>query len=156
MSDALPAITIWQPWGSLILLGAKPYEFRGWAPPRSMRNHRIAIHAGARPVRLSEVRALCLSLTSNSVQRASLRAEIALPYLERLRLNPTLAPRGVVLCTATLGECVRADRLREFASAVNDSDRDEHFNFAWPLTDIRALHPPVAARGAQGFWSFRP
>lgn len=33
----------------------------------------------------------------------------------------------------------------------NDSDRDEHANFAWPLTDIEVVMPPVPFRGKQGW-----
>ena len=46
----MKALTIWQPWASLIMAGAKPWEWRGWAPPRSLVGQRIAIHAGARKV----------------------------------------------------------------------------------------------------------
>jgi len=28
MQSSIRAITIWQPWASLIIIGAKPYEFR--------------------------------------------------------------------------------------------------------------------------------
>lgn len=35
MAEKLPAITIWQPWATLIAEGAKPFEFRSWpAAPR--------------------------------------------------------------------------------------------------------------------------
>lgn len=26
----MKALTVWQPWASLIIMGAKPYEFRKW------------------------------------------------------------------------------------------------------------------------------
>ena len=51
----MKALTIWQPWASLIIAGVKPYEFRGWYPPASIIGRRIAIHAGARPVRKAEI-----------------------------------------------------------------------------------------------------
>lgn len=44
------ALTIWQPWASLIAAGCKPYEWRGWRVPRNMIGRRIGIHAGARRV----------------------------------------------------------------------------------------------------------
>jgi hypothetical protein len=50
----MKALTVWQPWASLIIIGAKPYEFRGMSclayinPPKP--GERIAIHAAARPV----------------------------------------------------------------------------------------------------------
>jgi len=36
-------------------------------------------------------------------------------------------------------------------AAPNDSDRDQHANFAWPLTDIALVMPPEPFRGKQGF-----
>jgi hypothetical protein len=55
----MKALTIWQPWGSLIIIGAKPYEFRGQSYLAYI-NHpepgeRVAIHVGARPVRPKSV-----------------------------------------------------------------------------------------------------
>src|ERR1700694_167443 len=41
----MKAISLWQPWASLIACGAKPYETRHWAPPRELIGQRIAIHA---------------------------------------------------------------------------------------------------------------
>src|ERR1700732_4369319 len=41
----MKAISLWQPWASLIACGAKPYETRDWAPPESMIGQPIAIHA---------------------------------------------------------------------------------------------------------------
>jgi activating signal cointegrator 1 len=39
------AISLWQPWASLIACGAKPFETRHWAPPRDLIGATIAIHA---------------------------------------------------------------------------------------------------------------
>lgn len=41
----MKAISLWQPWASLIACGVKPYETRHWAPPRELIGQRIAIHA---------------------------------------------------------------------------------------------------------------
>jgi hypothetical protein len=51
----MKALTIWQPWASLIMAGAKPVEWRGWPCPRWIVGQRIAIHAGARPARPAEI-----------------------------------------------------------------------------------------------------
>lgn len=53
----MKALTIWQPWASLIAYGYKAYEFRGWLPPKHMWGTRIAIHASARKPKLKEIRA---------------------------------------------------------------------------------------------------
>ena len=54
----MKALTIWQPWASLVMIGAKPYEFRRWdyrdrSP--ALEGQRIVIHAGARPIKEIEV-----------------------------------------------------------------------------------------------------
>ena len=149
----LPALTIWQPWATLIIAGAKPYEFRGWAAPTAVRQRRIAIHAGARRPVMAELRALRLKLARPETDTTGLVAAIALPLLERWCQDPAALPLSSVIGTAVLGTPKRANQLPEFAATfVNDSDRDQHANWAWPLTDIVPLEPPLPYRGAQGFW----
>lgn len=147
----LPALTIWQPWASLIIAGAKPYEFRGYMAARAYRNRDIAIHAGKRKPVMAELRALRLQLRGENA--TGLDAEIALPLLERWSQHPASLLLSSVLGIVRMGEPVRADQIPEYAgSFVNDSDRTEKANYGWPLTDIRPLIPPVPHRGAQGFW----
>lgn len=151
----IPALTIWQPWATLVAAGFKPYEFRGWPAPRALRGKRIAIHAGARPVRAAEVQDLILRLRGPDPWTTCLKPE-ALPALERWLTSPGMLPRSCVLCTAVLGEPRRGSAVaEEFGGPVNDSERELHSNWAWPLTDIQPLEPPVEARGAQGFWPWR-
>ena len=42
----MKALTLHQPWASLIAHGVKSIETRSWAPPQSLVGQRIAIHAG--------------------------------------------------------------------------------------------------------------
>lgn len=157
----MKALTIWQPWATLIVQGAKPYEFRGWKPPRSLIGQRIAIHAGARPIRRDEIQMLLLQLRDPKRYGAPcLHAPLAIPVLDIAYQNPKggALPLSHVLATAILGEPKHGDACAaEFdEQAGNDSDRDEHFNWGWPLTGIVRLEPPVPAKGAQGFWEWRP
>lgn len=41
------ALTLTQPWASLVVLGEKRYETRSWRPPAARIGERIAIHAAA-------------------------------------------------------------------------------------------------------------
>jgi hypothetical protein len=143
----LDVITIWQPWTSLIIAGAKPYEFRGWPAPKNLRGRRIGIHAGARPVKRAEVQDLIIRLRSAEAWTTALKPDIALPLLERWLSNPSLLPLSSVLGTAILGEPRRAfDIVGEFGAALNDSDRDQHCNWAWPLADVQPLEPIQPAK----------
>lgn len=153
----MKVITVWQPWASLIAIRAKPYEFRGWFPPVAVINERMAIHAGGRPVRKSEVADLVGQLLDPArFGTPCLIRDIALPFLERVYDDPESLPRSHILCTAVLrtpkpgNECAA-----EFGhDAGNDSDRAGTFNWGWPLVDIVDLVPPVPARGAQGLWNW--
>lgn len=151
----MKALTIWQPWASLIAALAKPYEFRGWPAPEWIVGRRVAIHAGARPVKKEEVADLLLRLKSGEAWTTCLKPEIALPLLERVHTVPSILPLSSVLCTVVLGKPVRSfDIVHEFGGKVNDSDRDQHCNWAWPLSSIEALEPFRPAKGAQGFWNW--
>ncbi|MGD0564505.1 MAG: hypothetical protein ABSA66_15620 [Roseiarcus sp.] len=150
----MKALTIWQPWASLIIAHAKRYEFRGWAAPKSVRGERIAIHAGARKVKRDDIAALLLDLR-DAPWRTGLDKAIAEPLLQKALLEPDIFPLASVIGTATLGWPVRAVHLAaEFGAPPNDSDRIEHGLWAWPLSSPLPLEPIKPARGAQGFWEW--
>lgn len=150
---SLYALTIWQPWATLIIAGAKPYEFRGWAAQPFVCGRRIAIHAGGRRPVMTELRALRLKLRGEN--DTGLDAAIALPLLERWSEDPASLPLSSIVGTAVLGTPLLASEIPDYADRfVNDSDRKQHANWAWPLTDIVPMTPPVPAKGAQGFWKW--
>lgn len=146
----MKALTVWQPWASLIAAGVKPYEFRGWAAPRGLIGQRIAIHAGARKPRRGEIEELRLIVGHGKGGAAGI-LDGALPILEHAESLWFSA----IVCTAVLGEPFSAaNGLPALGITRNDSDRAGHFNFAWPLTQIERLEPPIPAKGAQGFWEW--
>lgn len=168
----MKALTIWQPWASLIIAGAKPYEFRGWRAPRSMIGQRIVIHAAAHKIDRDEAIQLwtilmdrdcseILGIDAGDLAEAAaetcLIPERAIPILQRVimsRIEPL--PMACGLGTALLGEPrIGTDIAEEFGvPRANDSDRDEHANWGWPLTDIEVWPEPIPMRGAQGFWNW--
>lgn len=152
------ALTVWQPWASLIMVGAKPYEFRNksyldyFGHPKP--GDRIVIHAGARPVRYNEVVDLLLKLKGDLENNTGLKPEIARDLLMRLHAAPKrqqLLPLGAGLGTAVIAKPRNAGAI--FGRIVEDSDRGE-FNWAWPLTDIEPFAAPIPTRGLQGFWTW--
>ena len=165
----MKALTIYQPWASLIMAGAKPYEFRGWSPRKrggayaALIGQRIVIHASTKKLDRAEVRALRRTLKSGNLEEIAttcLHAKLALPVLERaLDLGfPEHGdlPWGVGLGTAILGEPRNGfDIAAEFGvQSVNDSDREEHANFGWPMLDVEVWEQPIECRGLQGFWNW--
>ena len=153
--DCMKALTVWQPWASLIACGAKPFEFRGHRLTHGQIGKRIAIHAGARPAKRQELVALRMKLLSESWRESGLLRDAALACLDAHRSFGF--PLASVLCTAILGTPIRDDALAiklDLPYPVNDSDRDDHSNWGWPLTEIEPLLPPAPARGMQGMWEW--
>lgn len=146
----MKALTVWQPWASLIIAGAKRVEWRGWACPRWVIGHRIAIHAGARPVRADEIADILARIDAGETD---LTPELARALLERNHIRQW--PLSSVLGTAIIGAAIPAlDWVRAHAPDFLDSDRIDHSKFAWPLSEIDRFEPPVPGRGAQGFWNW--
>jgi hypothetical protein len=144
------ALTIWQPWASLIMASAKPFEFRGHPAPFRFQHERIVIHAGKRAMREAELIDL-INRAEDVDQRwtTGLNVTIALPILIEALSSPAMFPLGAGLGTAILGQPRRA---AEVVPDVADSDRVDHSKWAWPLTAIEAFEAPIECSGAQGFW----
>lgn len=172
------AITVYQPWATLIIVGAKPYEFRRWNPRErgagyaSYIGKRHVIHAAARKIDPVEVRTLIRRLEAGGDEAAAtcLYADKAMPVLERAleqwvrdeRGTVSLGGHGDLPWSAGLGTAVLGEPKDGFTVAaefglemhVNDSDRREHANWAWPMLDVEAWDLPVPAKGLQGFWGW--
>ena len=153
----MKALTIWQPWASLIMAGAKPFEFRKWdyrTRASSLEGERIVIHAGARKVRPGEVQELLFRLWSGD--HAGLEHDPAREMLVKIGFKPgdggPMLPTAHGLGTAILGRPRKASEI--FGRGRGDSDRIDHQIWAWPLTDIEPFEPPIPMRGAQGFWTW--
>jgi ASCH domain len=158
MTRTMPALTIWQPWATLIAEGLKPYEFRSWPPPSHLIGRRIGIHAGARPVRVGEVNDLRCRMAANNWRTTGLiEPGKVMDLLDRVWHEPRGLPLSSVICTAIVGQPIRDHALAAALGIdlANDSDRDEHSNWAWPLHEIERLEPFVPARGLQGLWTWR-
>jgi ASCH domain len=152
----MKALTIWQPWASLIMIGAKPYEFRSWMAPRSAVGKEIVIHAGTRYMQKAEVEDLIERLRDPArAWTTGLVPELALKFLEEIDCDDCL-PLGYGLGTATVGvsregATIAAEMGGEY---VNDSDRFMHSQFGWPLTEIKRWDEPVKMSGKQGLWNW--
>lgn len=160
----MKALTLWQPWASLIIVGAKPIEWRHWRAPASMIGQRIVIHAATRPVEKVEVFALRLRLIREGRQLVagetpdqptSMTVAPALELLRAWSNGEVELPTGAGLGTAVLGTPALASDLGFTLGTVGlDSDRLEKQNWGWPLADIERWDEPVPMRGRQSFWNW--
>lgn len=131
----MKGLTIWQPWASLITVGAKQFETRDWYTA-----HRglLAIHAAKQ---------------FGSEERATCDEEPFALALRRGGLGSALAlPLGAIVAVATLVAVHRAETLK----GLHDQEREfgdfSHGRFAWQLAYVRRLDAPIPCRGAQGLW----
>jgi hypothetical protein len=161
----MKALTVLQPWASLIVAGAKPYEFRRWLPPTAMIGQRIVIHAAKRKIDQSEVVDLFCLLRDGPEKRnqppavveTCLDAGKALPILDRAWL-PSEEPLhlGAGVGTVVLGAPRAAEEIAEELGVprVNDSSRDKHAVWTWPMLDPELWLAPVPMPGSQQFWNW--
>jgi hypothetical protein len=153
----MKALTLWQPWATLVIEGVKPFEFRRWPAPNWIWDHRIGIHAGARPVRRKEIDQLIADLVLEEGWGTALAVEPALAILRKVRADLESIPLSSMLGTAVIGKPVPAAEAVVAAYGENfkgDSDRIDHQVFGWPIRDIKRFEVPVPAKGLQGFWEW--
>jgi hypothetical protein len=150
------ALTVWQPWASLIMVEAKPWEFRGrsfeaYANAPAV-GERIVLHAGARPVKPAEVEDLLIRL-GTAGDMTGLVVDKARELLERVRAayKYRLLPLACALGTVELGTPRNAGQIFT-GIRTEDSDRGS-FNWAWPMLNVQPFAEPIPMRGAQGFFN---
>lgn len=144
--DQLKALTLTQPWASLIASGAKHIETRGW---RTEYVGPLAIHAakGFPP----EAEAFC---KKQSFSRA-LKAAGYSQHDERT-WNAWGLPLGVVIAIVWL------EQVEHITSHTQVSEQERAFGdytpgrYAWKVSEVYRLRTPLAARGTLGLWSWQP
>ena len=175
----MKAISLWQPWASLIACGAKPYETRSWAPPSTLIGTTIAIHAAKRVDKDAAQMATDIMYGQYDDHgglaerlEASWGGDEAAGGL-MVAFGNTVMPIGCVVCTARLdaafqlgeraeGTAVEARKVvrRLISRQMPDcfTVRLDEFGdyapgrWAWLLRDVKPLMPPPPAPGRQGFF----
>ncbi len=164
----MKAFTVYQPYASLIAVGAKRYETRSWA---TKYRGSLAIHAGVNRKyygtpgfedilfaawKIPEWQAYIMSLCDTTLE-----SEI---------------PFGAVIATAEIVECWTIERIWQGIPSegkileigakgrgvqrIYHADREVFFGnytpgrFAWELANVKPLREPIPARGMQGLWNW--
>lgn len=135
------ALTLWQPWASLIAWGLKQYETRSW---RTDYRGPLAIHAG---------------MTTAGFKAVGYMPQIRRVLAER-STEPHDLPRGAVLCIVQLEGCYPI--TPEVAGEVEQMRGQDEIAFgdwsdgryAWRLRVLEQFDRPVRAKGNQGFWEW--
>lgn len=134
----MKAITVWQPWASLLMMGVKADETRSW--PTYYRGH-VVIHAAKKPV--ADVLS---SLPEETV--AEIRRHI--PHPEALPVGAALGICELTACRQ-IDDSFREMRAPEQLLLGNYTDGA----YAWEMVPLLELSEPAPCRGAQGLWEWR-
>ena len=124
----MKALTIKQPWASLIIEGYKKYEFRSW---KTNYRGKILIQAG-------------LSLEKDMKERFK-------DYNLEYKL-------GYIIGEAEIVDCILVDEefnesLRNIDPIVYG--RSNHVeNYAWKLENIKKYDNPIPCKGKLGLWNY--
>ncbi len=147
------ALTIWQPWASLIIIGAKPFEWRRWRAPAWAIEQEIVIHAGSRRVVMDEIEELIFDL-EHDPHTTGLNPGPALDLLQKVFNGEITLPTAAGLGTAHLGPARLATEIfaGENPPGFIDSNRVDEAIWGWPLTSIQRWAEPIPMKGHQGFW----
>lgn len=147
------AITLYQPWASLIACGLKTTETRHWPPKPGHVGRRMAIHAGRQAI-----------TTPRRLNTETWDAIAALYGPDW----PNEMPRGAVVATALLAGFYRVEqkngshlKLSGYPAPTPTINPDPYGDFTtgrwiWLFTDIESIDPPQPARGTLGIWNWQP
>lgn len=141
------ALTLYQPWATLMAIGAKPDETRGWAAPQSLEiGEALAIHAGLRDP------AIGLQELGPEGARAALHA------MQRAGIDVNQPPpTGCVLSIHEFRGCRRAWLRKDDLPAAERLFGDYSYGrYAWQLPLLYRLPKPNPCRGHQGLWPWEP
>lgn len=145
----MKALTLTQPWATLVAIGVKRIETRSWRTPY---RGPLAIHAAKGFPKWAR----------ETCEESAFAIE----------LGPAILPVAAIIATCRLVSCLptrelQTDQLIQMdpRAACNDvllDERERLFGdyslgrWAWILADVHALAKPIPAKGALGLWEWEP
>lgn len=179
----IKAISLWEPFASLVAWGAKHNETRSWQWPGDLLPDIVAIHAARRWG--SDVARMCQASPFSNVLRehgvsVSLKGRPNLPFgcvVCVARVRECVATLNLPLARGTQRECPQgSDGFSEhldYAMArhpiqmaslagkyLEHCPNERHFGdyrigrYAWSLDSVQRLEVPVPATGRQSVWQW--
>ena len=129
----LQCLTLRQPWATLIALGYKRFETRGWQPRTGEFPRALGIHAGA-----TEDREMTRICRRNGLQ-----------------LPDTLPKKAIVALAVMEAPLPTGSRLLEELLTSREKMLGDYSpgRYAWPLFGVQPLPEPVPVSGQRGLWT---
>jgi ASCH domain. len=161
VSERVKALSLWQPHASLVALGLKQYETRGWY---TAYRGKLIIHAAKK--------------WSYQQQQLARRFVQLFPACHALVTHPLLDALvwhregvypvfGAALCVCDLVECIPAERLVPAGTRLEADDRVGQISFqeycfgdfspgrfALKLANVQLFTKPVPVPGRQSLWDW--
>ena len=148
----MKAISMWQPHGSLLTTGAKPFETRGWS---TKFRGPVLIHAAMRFVRnewefylqFPKFRAGLAPLIDQRMDFDYAPLKRWIPYMMKS------VPLGAFIGMGELIACIPCEKMTK-----RQVERSRGFGdfgagrFAWEFADVKRFATPIPAKGHQGFF----
>lgn len=124
----MKALTIKEPWATLVIEGYKEYEFRSW---KTKYRGKILIHAG-------------MTIEKDMLNRFS---------CYNLEYTP-----GSIIGEAILTDCILVDeyfnkKLRDMNEVVYGKSNHTE-TYAWKLEEIKKYDKPIPVKGKLGLWNY--
>ena len=157
----MKAITVYQPWASLLACEIKRFETRGWA---TKYRGAIAIHAG-------KSQKYCGTRNYQDVLITASHFPKWVNYLSECAKTLTHEiPFGAVIATAEIVGCyeIFEDRncvpyiVKEGLAPTVPTQDEVMFGdwtpgrYAWEMANVKVLETPIYTRGMQGLWNWTP
>ena len=131
-APTIKAISLWQPWASLIAAGLKRHETRHWS---TAYRGPIAIHASKTLDLAGAPDALCLDAFG--------------PYWSED------LPLGAVVAIGYLRACQRAETVADHLTRADlAAGNFAHGRFAWRIEEVQRLDRPIPTIGRQGLFNW--
>ena len=135
----MKAITLTQPWATLVAIGAKQIETRSW---NTTYRGLLAIHAAKGFPR--DAQHICLRV----------------PFRDCLgNYGPHNLPLGAIVATCELVKVIRITPFHEHALPQEPEYSFGNYStgrYMWFLENIKALEEPKFAKGALSLWEWIP
>ena len=134
----MKALTLHQPWATLIAIGAKTIETRSW--PTNYRGP-LAIHAA--------------KAFPEYARERFFDWQIREPLYDFGYKKLADMPLGCMVCFCTLTDVVRIAKGVETPQGAEWYFGDYSLGrYMWKLTNVHSFSEPIPARGAQGLWTW--
>lgn len=143
------AISLRQPWASLIALRIKTIDTKAWSPPRSEVGRRIGIHASRTVI-----------TNRNQMDPETWDTMVKIYGIEWSRE----LPKGAMVATALLKSAHRVLGIKEGRAHLAGTNRtvstDPHGDYSpgrwlWILEDVMPINPPVETSGRGPLWVWK-